>query len=133
MTKSETRSSRFSLIMPLCFVIRHSSIRFASRLFFLQHLGQVGQRPFGLRFGAAFDRQHALVSGLFQSLHDTMPIDLAIAARTADGRARDLAAFRGGLFARDVLGVHVDDAIDDGLEHGIGVFAGRDTCCRNRS
>ena len=77
-------------------------------------------------FGAALDGEHALVAGLLESLHDAMPVDLAVAAGAADGRAGDLAAFGAGLLRRDVLGVDVDDLVDDRFEHRVGIFAGQE-------
>ena len=56
---------------------------------------------------------------------DALPIDHAVAAGAADRRAGDLAAFGVGVLDGDVLGVQVDEPVDDPLQPGVRVLPGQ--------
>jgi len=80
------------------------------------------ERALGLQGGAALHRQHAAETRAAQNAHDAAPVDDAIAAGAAHGRACHFPLFGLGVFDGDVLGVHVNYPIDHGFEPRIGIF-----------
>ena len=79
---------------------------------FPSQLIEVCDRAFRLVDRAAFDGQHDIPFGLAADADDPGPINDAVAAGAADGRAGHFAAFGRGLRLGDVLGVEVNEPSD---------------------
>ena len=89
-----------------------------------QHAAQVLQALGRLHGGAALDGEDDVAGALAaDDVDDPRPVEHALAAGAAHGRAGDLAAFRIGVGVGDVLGVEVDEAISDPFQPRVDVVA----------
>ena len=77
----------------------------------------------GLRDGAALDGEDDVAFGLLANLDDALPVNHALTAGAAHGRAGDLAALGVGLLDGNVLRVQVDEASEDALEPLVRIVA----------
>lgn len=71
--------------------------------------------PLGLLYCPALNAQHNITRCALAYFNHALPIDDAVAAGAAGGRARHLAAFILRLLDRDVLGVDVNEPVPDAL------------------
>lgn len=78
---------------------------------------------FGLGNRAAFDGENDIAWAALADLDDAFPVDDTFTAGAAYGGSGDFTAFGVGLADGDVLGVEVDEAVEDMFEPGVGVVA----------
>ena len=88
-------------------------------------LAEMFEAAGGLLDGAAFDAEHDVPRAGLADLDHLGPVDHAVAAGAAHGRAGHLAALGVRLLDRDVLGVQMDQSVLDVREPGERVLAGQ--------
>src|SRR5581483_792708 len=103
--------------------IMRAKISFSSMDGLAQQCVQMRKAASRLLGRTAFDRKHAIETGILQNADHPTPVDYSVAASAADRCSGYLAAFGIRMLDRDVLGMNMDHPVGHAAQSLIRVLA----------